>query len=210
VKLTPSMPNRAPRIVSWRPFERDAIGVGEGGAVTFGAAAADQDPDDRIAYSWLVDGRPVARGRTWRFVAPAAITSTRHTVELRVTDRAGLSAPPVTWTVEITPRMRETEVRDWLDRVTAAWRRGDLETLRAQGMVTSDAEAQALRRRVARDGQADVAIANETIETDGKYATVSFDRADFDGKGIVLSSRRQSYALEKHPDGVIALRARPE
>jgi serine/threonine-protein kinase len=207
---TPPVPDVAPRIVSWRPLERDAIGVGEGGAITFAAEAADQDPDDRLAYVWHVDGRQVARGQTWRFVAPAAATTTTHTVELRVTDRAGLSAPPVSWTVEITPRMWESDVRAWLDGVAAAWRRGDLEMLRLQGIVTSDVEAQALRKRVARDGEAHVTIANETIQTDGKYATVMFDRADFDGKGKLLSSRRQSYALEKRPDGFIALRARPE
>jgi hypothetical protein len=35
---------------------------------------------------------------------------------------------------------------------------------------------------------------------------VAFDRADFDKRGKLLASRRESYELEKQPNGFIAVR----
>jgi hypothetical protein len=200
--------NLAPRIVSHRPRGRGAITVTEGTAVTFSAQAADQNPDDRLVYAWFVDGREAARGQSWRFVAPPAAIESAHTVEIRVSDGGGLNAAPVSWRVEVTPRMSEANVRDWIGRLASAWERSDVATLRLYGVVTSEADAEAIRKRRRRTDSR-VTITNESIKIEGRYATVAFDRAEFE-KGKLHSSRRESYELEKRPDGFIALRARPK
>ena len=51
-----------------------------------------------------------------------------------------------------------------------------------------------------------MSIANDAIRTHGNHATVAFDRTEVDKRGRVVSSRRESYELEKQPNGFIHLR----
>src|SRR5207249_1695241 len=205
-KPRPARP-AAPRIVSRWPRQRDAISVTEGAAVEFGVRAADQDPDGGLAYAWFMDGRSVGRRPTWRFVAPPAATATTHTVAVRVSSTAGWTAPRVWWTVGVTPRMREVDVRDWLDRLASAWERKDVATLRLYRIVTSDEEAETIRKRLPRGKNHHVAIGIEKLRTQAQYATVAFSLAEFDARGKLVSSARESYALEKQASGFVALRA---
>jgi hypothetical protein len=205
-KLCPP-PDVAPRIVSYLPRRRDPLGVTEGAAVDFSVRATDQDPNDPVTYTWLLDGRKVSQRPGWRFVAPLLATAATHTVEVRVSDSAGLQAPRLAWRIEVSPRMSDVNVRDWLGRLAGAWERKDVATLRLYGVVTTDGEADALRKRLAHADVSRVSIANETIRTQGKYATVAFDRTELDRRGRVVSSRRESYELEKQPNGFIGLRS---
>lgn len=204
------MRNRAPRIVSRRPAARDRVRVAEGQSVELSVRATDRNPDDRLTYVWLVDGRrqKTSGGPRWRFVAPYGEAGATHTVEVEVSDRAGLKAPRASWTLDVLPRMSEVNVRDWLERLALAWERKDIATLRLYGIVTGEADAAAVRQRVPWFGGYHVSTSNETIRTDGPYASVAFDHVEADGRGRVLASTRESYHLEKHPNGFVALRAR--
>ena len=202
------VPRVAPRIVSRWPRARDTIRIIEGAALDFGVRAASENPDAQLAYAWFVDGRRVGRREGWRFVAPPAATATTHTVEVEVSDGAGLKAPRVSWTVGVTPRMREADVRDWLDRFASAWERRDLATLRLYGIVAREEEAEALRKRLPRGKDHEISIGVETIRTQAQYGTVAFALAEFDARGKLVSSQRESYELEKQPSGFVGLRAR--
>jgi len=205
-RLEPA-PRVAPRIVSRWP-QRGAIRLTEGAALDFGVRASDQGVDAALAYAWFVDGRRVGRQQRFRFVAPPAATAATHAVEVRVFDGAGSSAPRVSWTVAVTPRMREADVREWLDRLASAWERGDLWTLRLYRIVNSDEEINAIRKRLPRGKDHQVSIGVETIRTKAQYATVAFALAESDARGKLVSSQRESYELEKQPNGFVGLRAR--
>ena len=205
-KLCPP-PDVAPRIVSYRPRRRDPLSVTEGAPVDFSVRATDQDLNDPVTYTWFLDGRRVSQRPGWVFVPPLAATAPTHTVEVRVSDSSGLQAPRLAWRIEVSPRMSDVNVRDWLGRLAGAWERKDIATLRLYGVVTTDAGADALRKRLARSDVSRVSIANETIRTQGQYATVAFDRTELDRRGGVVSSRRESYELEKQPSGFIGLRS---
>jgi len=197
----------APEIVGYQPRRRDPLGVTEGAAVDFSVRATDKDPSDPLTYAWFLDGRRVSQRPSWRFVPPPASVGSTHTVEARVSDGVGQRAPRLTWRVEVSPRMTEVNVRDWLGRLAGAWERKDVATLRIYGIVTTDAEASALRKRLAEADRYRVSIANESIRTQGKYATVAFDRTELDARGRTIASRRESYELEKQANGFIGLRA---
>ena len=205
-RLEPA-PRGTPRIVSRRP-QRGAIRLTEGVAIDFGVRAGDQGPDAALAYTWFVDGRRAGRQPRFRFVAPPAATAATHAVEVQVSDGAGSSAPRMSWTVAVTPRMREADVRDWLDRLASAWERGDLWTLRLYRIVNSDEEVNAIRKRLPRGKDHQVSIGVETIRTKAQYATVAFALAESDARGKLVSSQRESYELEKQPNGFVGLRAR--
>ena len=128
-------------------------------------------------------------------------------IAVEVTDRSGLKARPVSWKIAVSPRLSEVNVRDWLGRLAGAWERKDLATLRLFGIVTSEAAADAVQRQLPRRNHR-VVVAPESIRPAGRYATVTFIRAELDERGTVLSSARESYELEKQPSGFIALRAR--
>ena len=200
-------PNVAPRIVGYRPRSRDPLSVMEGAPVDFSVRATDQDLNDPVTYAWFLDGRRVSQRPGWRFVPPLAATAPAHTVEVRVTDRSGLQAPHLAWRVEVSARLSDVSVRDWLGRLAGAWERKDVSTLRLYGIVTTDAEADALRKRLAHSDGSRVSISNETIRTRGRYATVAFDLTELDRRGKVVSSRRESYELEKQPSGFVGLRS---
>jgi serine/threonine-protein kinase len=207
--LTAPPPRRmAPRIVAHRPSERATLGVMEGASIDFGVRATDRNPGDRLGHAWFLDGRRVARGASWRFVAPAGSSGATHTVEVEVTDATGLRAPRVTWNVEVTPRMTEAHVRDWLGRLVAAWERKDLATLRLYGIVTSGAEEAAARARLPLFGRYRVVVENAAIHTDGRWASVAFDLVELDRRGRPRASYREFYELERRPGGFVGLRAR--
>ena len=211
---TAAAPSRArprrktpPRIVSFQPRRRGALSLMEGTSLLFGVRGATREPAHRLTYTWLLDGRRISRAASWRFVAPPAATGTAHTVQVQVTDGAGPKGPRMAWHVDVFPRMADVNVRDWLGRLAEAWERKDIATLRLYGIVTSDAEAAAVRKRISRYDRYRVAIGNATIRTDGRYASVAFDRTELDGCGKTISSQRESLELEKYPSGFIAVRA---
>jgi hypothetical protein len=104
--------------------------------------------------------------------------------------------------------MSDADVRDWLGRLASAWQRRDLPALRLLGVVGGGVDAGGDRDHLPpRDGY-QVSFANEVIRTDGRYASVAFDRAMRDGRGRIVSTGRDAYALEKQPSGLVALRAR--
>ena len=199
-------PNTAPQIVGYQPRRRDGLSVMEGGPVDFSVRATDQDLNETVSYAWFLDGRRVSQRPSWRFVAPLAGLATSHTVEARASDGGGLQAPRLTWHVEVTPRMTDVNVRDWLGRLAGAWERRDVSTLRLYGVVTSDAEASALRKRLVHADGGRVMIGNETIRLQGRFARVAVNRTELDRHGRVLASQRESYELEKQPNGFIGLR----
>jgi len=200
--------NLPPQIVSARPRRGEVVSVTEGQSVDFSVRATDRNTDDRLAYTWFLDGRRVSQKPSWRFVAPLAATGATHSVEVQVRDAAGLAAPRVAWNVDVAPRMSEFDVREWLGRLVSARERKDVAMLRLYGVVTSDVAAQAAKKDLARLGDVRSTIANESIHITGRYATVSFDRTEVDRRGTVVASARESYELEKRADGFVALRSR--
>ena len=202
------VPHVAPRIVSHSPRRRDALRVTEGTALDFNVRASAEDPDAALAYVWFVDGRRVGRQRRFRFVTPPAATATTHAVGVEVSDDAGLKAPRLSWTVDVAPRMREVDVRGWLERLASAWERRDLATLQLYRIVTSEEDADAIRKRLPRAKDHQVSIGVERIRTRAQYATVAFALAEFDARGKLVSSQRESYELEKQASGFVGLRAR--
>jgi hypothetical protein len=113
---------------------------------------------------------------------------------------------PTSWQIAVAPRMSATNVREWLDRLVSAWQRGDVATLSLYGVVTGDADAEAMRQRFRRRRDHSFAIANERIRTSGQYADVAFDRIERDDAGKVVETVPQSFVLEKRADGFVALR----
>src|SRR2546428_672577 len=202
------VPHVAPRIVSHSPRRRDALRVTEGTALDFDVRASAEDPDAALAYVWFVDGRRVGRQRRFRFVTPPAATATTHAVGVEVSDDAGLKAPRLSWTVDVAPRMREVDVRGWLERLASAWERRDLATLQLYRIVTSEEDAQAIRKRLPRAKDHQVSIGVERIRTRAQYATVAFALTEFDARGRLVSTQRESYELEKQASGFVGLRAR--
>ena len=196
-----------PQIISSRP-SGERVDAFEGAAVDFTVRASNGLPGDRMAYTWFLDGRKVGRREAWRFSAPYGAAGTAHTVEVQVADATGAKGPRVAWTVDVVPRMSEANVLDWLGRLTAALERKDVATLRLYGLVTDDADGEAFRNRVSRQKAARVVVENETVVTEGRYARVRFDLAEFDEEGTRIATRDESFELEKDATGFIALRTR--
>jgi hypothetical protein len=204
---TPAIqPNQAPRIVSTQPVRGATLSLSEGSSFDFSARATDADPDDQLQYVWLLGGREVSRRERWRFEVPSQESARTHTVELRVTDAAGAEAPRLAWSIRVTPRMSDTDVHTWLRRYEAAWEDKDVATLRSFGAVHDDAAASELARWLRRQKGYRVAIDDPDIRINGSRARVAFDRADFDEDGRILASKRESFELEKQPDGSVTAR----
>jgi hypothetical protein len=66
-------------------------------------------------------------------------------------------------------------------------------------------QVDAVRRALAVYAHLEVSIANEHIVIEGRRAQVSFDRSDVDEKGKTLRYPRQSFRLEKGPNGLVAV-----
>ena len=56
---------RPPTIVGQTPA-RSRLPVAEGTAVEFSLKVTDPDPNEKLAYAWFVDGRPVGTTPKWR------------------------------------------------------------------------------------------------------------------------------------------------
>ncbi len=196
------------RTLSYQPPPGRPITITAGGPVDFAVRGAARGVDDGLGYAWFLDGKPVGRGRSWRFVAPPAASATRYTIELRAADAGDRSAPRVTWRLEVAPRMSRTNVHEWLERFAAAWQRRDLATLELYGIAPTEAARNEWKRQLPRRDDHRIVIANEKIRTDRKYATVAFDLVELDERGRIVSSRTDSFALEKRADGFVALRRR--
>jgi serine/threonine-protein kinase len=205
---TPSQPgkNTPPRVARKVPAA-PSISVADGSTVEFTVRASDADPDDRLTYAWQVDGRATARTPTLRWTAPPPADGGVHTIAVQVADRGGLTAPAVAWMVSVTPRMTDVDVRGWLTRYQGAWERKDTATLRLFGVVTNDAQSAALEKTLARYEGYKVALSGATIRTTGAQATVSFDRTETGSGGKTLAKTHESLELEKHPSGLITIRA---
>ncbi|MFN8545733.1 MAG: hypothetical protein U0807_16230 [Candidatus Binatia bacterium] len=196
--------NHPPRILQQMPDGHQVLRVAEGDSVALAVRVADPDPDDRLGHRWLLDGKVVGWGPAWRFVAPPQAGSV-HAVEVQVVDRVG-ERVPAHWRIEVTPRMHEVDAREWLERLRSAWERKDIATLRLYGVVSSDAQAAALRKMLGSFEEYHVAFHDPRVEVAGAYATVHFKRTDTDGKEPI-GFAQQTYELEKRPSGLITLRA---
>ena len=199
-------PNAPPRLMSQTPPGDRPLRLALGDAIDLHVQVRDPNPDDRLAYRWLVDGREAGRQARFRFVAPEPIDAT-HTIEAEVMDQARAKAAPARWTVAVMPKLRPVEATDWVERLRAAWERKDVDTLRLYGIVAGDAEANETRRRLRRYEVYRVQFTDVSAKVDGPYATVSFTRTD-SAEGKTVTTARETYELEKHANGSVTLRGR--
>jgi hypothetical protein len=110
--------NRPPTIVKSTPIDT-RIEVSSGTPQRFTVEATDADPADSLAYSWLLDGRPLAKGTAWEM--DATVPAGQHRVEVKVTDKSGAAATQ-SWVVAIAePAIPPsiTEVKPVAERITA-------------------------------------------------------------------------------------------
>jgi hypothetical protein len=198
--------NAPPRLVTQTPPGDRPLRVAVGEAIEFRLQARDPNPGDRLAYRWLVDGREVSRQVRFRYVA-AELSDATHTIEAEVADQARAKMPPARWIVQVTPKLRQVEATDWVERLRAAWERKDVSTLRLYGVVTGDAEANAARRHLRQYDAYRVQVSEVSAKVDGPYATVSFTRTD-SAAGKVLATTRETHELEKHANGSVTLKGR--
>ncbi|MGH8480207.1 MAG: hypothetical protein ACREXK_11675, partial [Gammaproteobacteria bacterium] len=115
IRVNPA--NRPPAIVRFTPTDT-RIEVARGTAQRFTVEATDAD-DDPLAYSWLLDGRPLAKGTA--FEMDAKVPAGRHRVEVKVTDRSGQGATQ-RWTVAVAEPASPpsiTAVQPAAERITA-------------------------------------------------------------------------------------------
>jgi serine/threonine-protein kinase len=204
----PAMRNTAPRFVTLRPRGRGPIQVMETRAMEFSAKATDKNPDDRVTYTWFVDGKRVGQGPSWRLVTRTGMAGATRNVEVQAADRAGAKAR-ATWKVQVTARMTDVNVREWLGRLATALERNEVATLRLYGVTAPATKSKGgILGWLSGRGNIRISIANEAIRTEGRYATVAFDVSEVDGRGKVLSTRRESLELEKQANGFVGRRVR--
>jgi hypothetical protein len=127
-----------------------------------------------------------------------------------VVDERDLRSDPRRWSVVVEkPRevagITEAEARDWLARYRSAFERNDKGTLLALGVFSTPEEAE---RACKGWGPRTVTTRNESIDRQGQFASVSFNRTDRDhqsGKDVEYPARLV-YRLEKGSEGVRAVR----
>jgi Protein kinase domain len=114
--LAPPPPIEPPKIVAQTPSPKGRLSVEEGKAIDFGLRVTSQDPNEKLAYAWFVDGRPVGTGKTLRYEAPSlAETKSSQRVEAEVTNGAGKKSDRVGWDVDVQwapPVVARLEPRD--------------------------------------------------------------------------------------------------
>jgi Serine/threonine protein kinase len=81
--------NRPPDIGVASPPPTDPVRMAGGGVQSFAVEVSDPDKDDNLVYRWLFDGQEVGRGQSWQLHAPSS--EGKHTVEVKVSDKAGLT-----------------------------------------------------------------------------------------------------------------------
>jgi hypothetical protein len=115
--LAPPPPIEPPKIVAQTPSPKGRLSVEEGKAIDFGLRVTSQDPNEKLAYAWFVDGRPVGTGKTLRYEAPSlAEKKSSQRVEAEVTNGAGKKSDRVGWDVDVQwtpPIVARLEPRDW-------------------------------------------------------------------------------------------------
>ncbi len=90
--------NRPPTIVSISPRANATLVLGGGEEQLFAVEAVDPDAEDRLTYTWRLDGREVSREKTWRFRAPSGART--HKIGVAVADQSGITAT-VEWRVTV-------------------------------------------------------------------------------------------------------------
>ncbi|MGH8566670.1 MAG: hypothetical protein ACREXU_01315, partial [Gammaproteobacteria bacterium] len=116
IRVNPA--NRPPTIVRFTPTDT-RIELARGTAQTFTVEAMDADAGDPLAYSWLLDGKPLAKGTAWEM--GAKVPAGQHRVEVKVSDKSGQSATQ-RWTVAIAEPASPpsiTAVQPAAERITA-------------------------------------------------------------------------------------------
>ncbi|MCA1853620.1 MAG: carboxypeptidase-like regulatory domain-containing protein, partial [Beggiatoa sp.] len=116
IRVNPA--NRPPAIVAFTPTDT-RIEVARGTAQKFTVEAKDADQGDPLAYSWLLDGRPLAKGTAWEM--GATVPAGQHRVEVKVSDKSRQTATQ-RWTVTVAEPASPpsiTLVRPAAERITA-------------------------------------------------------------------------------------------
>lgn len=116
IRVNPA--NRRPTIVAFTPTDT-RLEVPRGALQRFTVEATDADEGDPLSYSWLFDGRPLAKGTSWEM--DATLPAGRHRVEVKVSDRSGQSATQ-RWTVTVAEPASPpsiTAVQPTAERITA-------------------------------------------------------------------------------------------
>ncbi|MGH8565839.1 MAG: hypothetical protein ACREXW_17800, partial [Gammaproteobacteria bacterium] len=116
IRVNPA--NRPPTIVRFTPTDTP-IELARGTAQRFTVEATDVDAGDPLTYSWLLDGKPLAKGTAWEM--GAKVPAGRHRVEVKVSDKSGQSATQ-RWTVAIAEPASPpsiTAVKPTAERITA-------------------------------------------------------------------------------------------
>jgi predicted Ser/Thr protein kinase len=116
IRINPA--NRPPTIVAFTPIDT-RIEVARGTAQRFTVEATDADEGDRLAYSWLLDGR--SRAKESAFEMDEKVPAGQHRVEVKVSDKSGQSTTQ-RWTVAIAEPASPpsiTAVKPAAERITA-------------------------------------------------------------------------------------------
>jgi hypothetical protein len=142
-------------------------------------------------------------------IAPSApSTSSQDTVPVVVQpeppDEGAVRTKPAPSKARPGSRLTEAGVREWLRHLASAWEAKDLEALRALGIGDTDAEAEAVRTRLARQA-GHVSIAKLQIFVGREYARVAFNLVASDSRGKRVA-KSEAYQLERLPDGSIVRR----
>ena len=116
IRVNPA--NRPPTIVAFTPTDT-RIEIARGAAQRFTVEATDADEGDSLAYSWLLDGQPRAKGSA--FEMNEKVPAGQHRVEVKVSDKSGQTATQ-RWTVAIAEPASPpsiTAVQPAAERITA-------------------------------------------------------------------------------------------
>src|SRR5262249_44510563 len=90
--------NRPPTIVSVSPRANTTIPLAVGEEQFFAVDAVDPDTEDRLTYTWKLNGQEVSRGKTWRFQVPS--TTRIFKIVVAVADQSGVTTT-VEWRVRV-------------------------------------------------------------------------------------------------------------
>lgn len=82
--------NRPPEIVTASPLQTELTEMAVSEVQDFSVEASDPDQDEQLTYVWSLNGKEVARGQRWEFRMPSS--ESKHTVVVKVLDKAGLKA----------------------------------------------------------------------------------------------------------------------
>ncbi len=91
---------RGPEIIAASPLNTESITLAAGALQGFSVEASDPDHGDQLTFVWSLDGREMARGRSWSWKPEELHKGGAHTVKVTVLDKAGLSAQRI-WSVTV-------------------------------------------------------------------------------------------------------------